>query len=294
LCIIFATLNVYSDMKKLFYIVIIIFAVNVSLYSQNVGQPGNDSIVNYTDIQGNRQGKWIRKYDKDKVAYIGYFKNNKLVGTYKRWYYSGALKAEIRYNNDGSVGYAKLYWDDGKIMSKGKYINQNVKDSIWEYYGTDGALLSKESYNKGVLNGNTYDYFRDGSLSKLAPYVNGKLHGIYKEYWETVSRVRLEIAYKNGVRLGAIKVYFDDGKPYLVGNYVNDLPDGKWTVYTQDGKVDKELEYINGRLKDEDKYDKEFTKKVMGWDKMKGKIPEPSDEEFFDPKQKSQMNQYDN
>lgn len=278
---------------KQFSIFVVFVVVNISIYSQNVGQPGNDSIINYTDIQGNKQGKWIRKYSKDKIAYIGYFKNNKLVGTYKRWYFSGALKAEINYNDDGSVGYAKLYWDNGKIMAKGKYINQNIKDSMWEFYGIDGALMSRVSYKNGVLDGISYDYFRSGNLSRLAPYTNGKLDGIYKEFWQDIGIVRLEIVYKNGVRNGPIRVYYFNGKPYLIGNYVNDLPDGKWIYYTRDGRIDKEIEYINGIRKDQDEYDREFTKKILEWEKMRGKIPEPNENDFFNSKRKSAIDFYE-
>lgn len=253
-------------------------------FSQNVGQPGSDSIINYTDIQGNKQGKWIRKYDKNRIAYTGYFKNNKLVGNYKRWYYSGALKSEINYNNDGSVGYAKLFWDNGKLMAKGKYVNQNIKDSVWEYYGVDGILMMKESYVNGVLHGPSFSYFRNSKVSRKAPYENGKLHGIYKEYWEENGLTRLEIHYEKGVRKGLIKVYYDNGKPYLVGNYEKDLPHGKWIVYFRDGTIEKELEYINGLLKNEDEHNREFAKKVMEIDKKKGKIPEPKEEDFFKSK----------
>lgn len=276
-------------MIKIALIVILFLISIVSVMAQNVGQPGNDSIVNYTDIQGNKQGKWIRKYDKDKIAYMGYFKNNMLVGNYKRWYYSGALKAEINYNEEGSVGYAKLYWDNGKLMATGKYINQNVKDSIWQYYGTDGILMLKESYKNGVLDGNTVAYFRNGNRSKLAPYTNGKLNGIYKEYWEDNGITRLEIYYKDGVRYGAINVFYENGKPYLKGNYFCDLPHGKWIVYFKDGKIEKELDYYHGTLKNEDKYNEEFKQQMKKWEQMKGKIPEPTEEDFYNPKQKSQQ-----
>jgi antitoxin component YwqK of YwqJK toxin-antitoxin module len=268
-------------MKLIYLWLLFLLIGNVFLYSQNVGQPGNDSIINYTDIQGNKQGKWIRKYDKNKIAYVAYFKNNKLVGNYKRWYYSGALKADINYNDDGSIGYAKLYWDNGKLMAKGKYINQNVKDSVWEFYGVDGALMRKETYVNGVLHGPSYSYYRTGIVSRKAIYNNGLIDSIYREYWDETGLTRLEIHYVKGVRNGPIKVYYDDGKVYLSGYYKNDLPEGKWIVYYRDGTVEKELEYIKGLLKDEDERNREFAKKILELDKLKGKIPEPKEEDFF-------------
>jgi len=51
--------------------VICINAISCTI-AQNVGQKTGDTtaLINYTDIQGNRQGKWIRKYDSGKIAYI--------------------------------------------------------------------------------------------------------------------------------------------------------------------------------------------------------------------------------
>ncbi len=265
----------------------------VCVNAQNVGQPGNDSIINYTDIQGNKQGKWIRKYDKDHIAYTATFKNNWLVGEYKRYYASGALKADILYNMDGSVGYAKLYWDNGKLMAKGKYVQQHIKDSVWEYYGTDGVLMAKETYVNGVLNGMSCSYFRNGNYSKTAPYVKGKINGVYKEYIET-GLCRLEITYSNGVRQGPLNVYYDDGHQYLKANYDKDLAHGKWTIYFRNGKVDRELEYDHGELKNADAYNEAFKKQMKEWESMKGKIPEPREEDFFNPqqRQKEYQNEY--
>lgn len=269
-------------MKLLIFIFFWLFLVTVS--AQNVGQPGNDSIINYTDIQGNKQGKWMKKYKNGTIAYIGYFKNNMLVGTYKRWYTSGALMCEINYNYDGSVGYARLYWDNGKLMAKGKYINQNIKDSVWEYYGVDGKLMRRETFVKGVLNGDSYSFYRDGKPSCHATYKNGKLDGIYREFWEDNGQVRLEIHYKDSVRYGPLRVYYYNGKMYIDGNYYDDLPHGKWKIYKENGTLDRELEYIRGHLKDEEERDRAFAKQVLEWEKIKGKIPEPREEDFFDPK----------
>ncbi|MCX7954275.1 MAG: toxin-antitoxin system YwqK family antitoxin [Bacteroidales bacterium] len=264
-------------------VVILILTINKFVFSQNVGQPWEeDSVINYIDINGMRQGWWVRKYDKDKIAYVAYFKDNKIVGEYKRWYKSGALKARILYNKDGSVGYAELYWDNGKIMAKGKYINQNIKDSVWEFYGTDGYLMVKENYRNGVLEGKSISYYRNKEHSpvRVAIYKNGKLNGIYREYFEN-KLVKLEITYINGVRNGPITVYYDNGKKYIEGYYKNDLPEGKWIKYDRNGNIEKEYKYVKGELENQQEVDREFARQVKEWDKMKGKIPEPRPEDFF-------------
>jgi len=267
-------------MNKIFFIFLVI---SIKIFTQNVGQPWEqDSIINYVDINQMKQGWWVKKYPNNQLAYVAYFRDNKLVGEYKRWYPSGVLMAHIIYNNDGSIGYAKFYWDNGKIMAKGKYINQNLKDSVWEYYGTDGYLMMKETFKNGILDGISISYYRNAKRTpvKIAEFKNGKLNGVYKEFFED-SIVKLEIYYKDGLRNGPIYVYHPNGSIYISGYYKNDLSNGIWRKYDKKGNVVEEWEYIDGLRKDDEKYSKEFAKKVKEWEKIKGKIPEPSPDNFF-------------
>jgi antitoxin component YwqK of YwqJK toxin-antitoxin module len=260
---------------------IILLMFNIFSYAQNVGQKDGDTvIVNYTDIQGNRQGKWVRKYDEKRIAYEAYFKNNILIGDYKRYYKSGVLMVYIKYNKTGSVGYAKLYWDNKKVMAEGKYIKQNVKDSLWKYYDEEGLITSEEMYNAGVKDGVSKDYFKNGKTSEIMTIKNGKKNGIWKRFFES-GGVRFETKHVLDKREGPFNVYYEDGKPYMLGHYKNDIPDGKWTIYNKNGSVEKVLEYINGKLVDQEKYDEEFKKEMKSWEQMKGKIPEPKESDFF-------------
>ena len=74
-------------MKNCIQILIIILLGNAAL-SQNVGQKG-DTLKNYTDINGLKQGYWQKKYYNGNIKYEVYFKNNKPIGEFKRFYESG-------------------------------------------------------------------------------------------------------------------------------------------------------------------------------------------------------------
>lgn len=265
---------------------IILFILLISMlpvsFAQNVGQNAGDTtkLINYTDIQGNRQGKWHRKYASGKTAFTGYFVMNKLIGEYKRYYESGVLKAVINYNKTGSVGYAVLYWDKKKRMADGKYINQNIKDSIWNYYGTDGVLKAQESYNSGIRNGAVKSFYPNGKQLTVINYKEGKKDGVWKTFYED-GKVRFETKHINDKRDGPFNVYFESGSVYLKGRYKNDFPDGKWIMYNADGTIWKEMEYVNGKLVNEEKYNEEFKKQMKEWEGMKGKIPEPNEGDFY-------------
>ena len=46
------------------------------MFAQNVGQEGSDTLLNYKDINGLKQGKWIKKYVNGQVRYKGYSVDN--------------------------------------------------------------------------------------------------------------------------------------------------------------------------------------------------------------------------
>jgi antitoxin component YwqK of YwqJK toxin-antitoxin module len=269
-------------MVKFVFLIIFILGSFSYIFAQNVGEKSADTtqLINYTDIQGNRQGKWHRKFASGKTAFTGYFVNNILIGDYKKYYESGILKAYIKYNKTGSVGYATLYWDNNKKMADGKYINQNIKDSIWNYYGTDGVIKALETYKSGIKNGACKSFYPSGKQLAVITYKEGKKNGIWKTFYEDgVSR--FETFHINDKRHGSFIVHFENGKTYLKGNYKEDRPDGKWIKYNNDGTISKEMEYVNGKLIDQDKYDEEFQKQMKEWEGMKGKIPEPNEGDFY-------------
>jgi len=87
-------------MKKIittFFISLIVTFV----FAQNVGQKG-DTLINYKDINGMKQGRWSKKYRNGKPAYHANFKNDKLIGLYQRFYTSGKLSLEVNYDKNES------------------------------------------------------------------------------------------------------------------------------------------------------------------------------------------------
>ena len=264
-------------MKKIGVLFLIVLFTN-SMFSQNVGQKGN-SRINYTDINGKKQGKWIRKYAGGKIAYEAFFVNDKLVGKYKRYYKSGQLKLDVNYDKN-SNGFARLYWDTKKKMAEGNYVNTNIKDSVWNMYGTDGALMTKISYKHGIKDGKEIKYFRNGNKNEVLEWKNNIKDGVWDWYYET-GKPRMKTHHKNGKRDGAFWFYHDNGLPYMTGRYKNDLKDGEWKFYTNKHKLIKTITFVNGRATNQDELDDEMTKQIEEWEKMKGKIPEPTIESIM-------------
>ena len=264
-------------MKKAGLLLLTILFVNL-VFSQNVGQKG-DSKLNYTDINGKKQGKWVKKYPNGKVAYEAYFINDKLVKEYKRYYKSGQLKLEVNYDKN-SNGFAKLYWDTKKRMAEGNYVNTNVKDSVWNMYGVDGMLMVSVSYKNGIKDGREIKYYRNGKKSEILEWKNDVRDGIWNWYYDN-GKARMKAHHKNGKREGSFWFYHENGLPYIKGKYNKDLRDGKWEFYTDKHKLIKTITYVNGKATNQDELDEEMTKQFEKWEKMKGKIPEPTIESIM-------------
>lgn len=263
---------------KNFGIVLIIALFINSIYSQNVGQKG-DSKLNYTDINGKKQGKWEKKYPTGKTAYQAYFINNRPVKEYKRFYKSGQLKLEVNYNKK-SDGFAKLYWDTKKIMGEGNYVDIKTKDSVWNYYGVDGKLMAKTTYSKGIKNGTEINFYRNGVKSELIEWSNNIRNGKWNWYYDN-GKIRMKANNIMGKREGYFSFYHENGLPYIQGKYKNDLRDGVWKFYDDKHKLLETRTYVKGKAENEAELDEKMTKQIEEWENMKGKIQEPSIESIM-------------
>jgi len=265
-------------MKKFLLPALIIFLISTISFAQNVGQKG-DTLINYKDINGMKQGKWTKKYKSGKTAYIATFKNDKLIGLYQRFHTTGKLGLEVNYDENES-GYAKIYYDDGKLGAEGNYINRNVKDGLWKFYGVDGKLIIEINYKNGILNGKESKYWRNGNLMEEKNWKDGKQEGLWAQYFEN-GRDRLKTRMINDKRNGVFYVYYPNGRYYAKGAYKDNLRVGHWTFYDKDGTVTRDTEYTNGVAADQDEIDAKTTKEIEEWEQMKGVIPDPNIDNMF-------------
>ncbi|MFH2142520.1 MAG: toxin-antitoxin system YwqK family antitoxin [Bacteroidota bacterium] len=270
-------------MKISLLISAIFFCITVA-YNQNVGQVG-DSLINYMDINGNKQGHWQKKYENEKIAYNAYFKNGKIIGQYIRYYSSGKIKADVIYDKEGNqTGKAKLYWDDGIIMAEGNYIDMNVKDSIWNFYGVDGKLLSTVSYKKDILDGESISYYRDGKKSELITYKNGVKDGLWRRYFES-GETNFEVKMTDNHMDGVMNVYYKSGRPKVKGKYSKGIKIGKFILYDSNGKVESEIEYKKGVASNEKEVNAKLAKEIIDAENNKDRYKEPSENDFYKSQQ---------
>jgi antitoxin component YwqK of YwqJK toxin-antitoxin module len=209
--------------------------------------------VNQKDAQGRKQGPWQKTYPKMSVfEYKGQFKDDKPVGTFTYYYPSSKTKAVIRHDEKTGRSEAIMYHESGVLFAKGIYRNQ-LKDSIWEYYGPSGRLSKKETYSKDKLNGKTTVYYVPENVedksqrpAKVTNYVNDVIEGEVIEYFET-GTVKSKAAYVKGVKEGIFTINYPDGKKMILERYKKGVLHGWCSAYDETGKETGKKYYYYGR-----------------------------------------------
>lgn len=225
--------------------------------------------INRTDEQGRKQGVWKKTYPQNTVhRYEGQFKDDQPYGTFKYYYKDGTLKTIMEYSNSGVLARTVTFWENGRVMSKGNYINQK-KDSTWIYYGEKGYLNIAEQYNMGEMNGWRIMYYKVGNNQKKAPvreeakFVDGKMSGAWKKYFRDGS-IKAKGQYENDQKTGTFEYFYPDGSRRRTEMFKNGRKHGFFVYFDDSAKVYKKNFYWKGAKLEEGeqrkKLEKQFNK----------------------------------
>jgi antitoxin component YwqK of YwqJK toxin-antitoxin module len=252
--------------------------ISTVAYGQTPVKSG-DTIFNQTDKQGLKQGYWKGFYENKKIKYTGYFKDNKPVGTFKRYYDEGILKAIMEYDKTGTRTFTTLYYQNGTKAAEGIYKGTS-KDSVWNYYSYyEKTLSNRENYKNGKKEGRSTSYYASGSVSQEIDYRNDVKDGIWKQYFENAN-LKLSATYVAGKRTGDFILNYPNNIAEWKGKYIDDKKEGNWTHYNPDGSKDSEIEFVNGIAKNAEELDKKEQEMLKLIEKKKGSIPEPDENSF--------------
>jgi len=232
--------------------------------------------VNQVDMTGKKQGVWLEYYDSKVVKSEINFVNGLPVGTFRKYYENGKLKANMVFDETSKRSSAILYDERGNKVAMGFYENKQ-KDSLWQYFIMDSILFMSEKYNKGALNGTSRLYYGNSVVMEEKNYKNGVLDGNWRRYF-TSGQEEFETKYVNGKLDGPYIKYYTNGVLNISGRYKNDEKDGTW--YFFDNMTDKKLniEYVDGVAKNQAELDLEENKLFKEMEENRNLLTEP---DFF-------------
>lgn len=257
--------------KYALFLVLLILFFNSG--AQNIGQIG-DSIKNYTDINGMKQGNWKTLYPNGNLAYEGYFKNDKPLGAFKRYYENGKIQSESFFYENSKYASVMMYNNATRKIASGRYIDK-LKDSVWHYYADNGTLILIEQYDAGKMTGESKLYFYpSGELSEVTNYEDGVKHGVYEKYYLD-GTLRLRTKYCHGVMCDTLFTYHTNGVKESETPYSNNRRDGVEKNYDDKGRLLSSVPYKEGVCQDPEQAKKESAE-VERLLKNKGRYMESS------------------
>lgn len=207
---------------------------------------------NQLDSKGAKTGKWIGSYpNSGNKRYEGFFINDKPTGQFTYYAEKGYVSAKVNFIND-TTSSSVMYYDDGVVMAKGKFINQQ-KVGKWSTYLKSGDLLNIYNYTNGVLEGAQYMYYPENKESRKIALMEeyycqgGLMDGVWKQYYE-LGTIKAKGQYRKGLKQGRFEYYFLNGKIDKKGRYIDDKKNGLWFLYDLDKNVMDEVIYNMGEV----------------------------------------------
>lgn len=220
-------------MKALKITLIFILAIATNLNAQ---------LVNQENSNGDKEGKWVKYFDNNRVKYEGQFHLGAPYGKFIYYFKNGDIKAVSNFSDDGTVASNITYYENGILMAEGKFVNQK-KEGLWKYYinQESNSLVSSETYINGILNGESITYYTDSSkTAEIVFFKNGKKDGKLLKYFPD-GTLMTESYYKDGFPDGTFNHYHMDGKIQIEGKYSNGIQVGEWKYFDETGnQVDEE------------------------------------------------------
>ena len=238
-----------------------------------------DTVFNQVDNNNLKQGYWKKYYKDGKIAYQGYFMDDKPRGEFLRYHENGKLRARMIYSQCGDSAFTTLFYPLGKVIAKGLFY-KNQKDGEWKYYTQAGMLVLVENFKYGAKHGEFKTYYPTGEVFELVNWKNDKKDGPTIQYYIN-GMFKTSVLFKNGLENGPVFTYYTTGDIRLEGAYLNGRKHGTWRVLEQNGKAIKVINYNNGIAENQDELIEEETRILDEMIKNIGKIQEPTIEEFL-------------
>ncbi len=228
----------------------------ICLFSFNILMAGGDqSGENYTDpATGWKQGHWVYTNEVKKLPNFaptakveeGNYADNKKTGIWISYFPNGQKKSEITFDANRAKGYAKVYFEDGKVMEEGNWEN-NRWTGDYKMYHPNGKLSYEFKYsNTGKREGSQTYFHENGEVMMKGDMKDGKEAGTWEERYEN-GDLKAKKSFNNGSLDVTKTETYAPKKPLVVDN-TPDIPKDapKAPVVNPKDNVSKEVKIFDG------------------------------------------------
>lgn len=180
------------------------------------------------------------------------FKDGKKNGPWQRWFDNGKLWSKGAYVNDELEGEYEMNYPDGKAKLRGLY-KQGMRMGVWIDFNENASIRSQTVYKEGRAttvkreNGTFDETYPSGIPKATYNYAKGQLHGDFTEWYD---KGKFELKQRNNKETGNPETYEDLVGTVMKrkGEYMLGQLNGEVIYFNEDGKRDKVELYDNGKL----------------------------------------------
>ena len=178
--------------------------------------------VTGTDADNSAQIDIENRYDDSgRLIYSGPFREGIPVGIHRE------------FNADGTVKNARIYNDNGVLISEGIVDEGGNRRGAWKDYSPTGVVTAEGSYTESRRTGTWKFYNAEGKLEQAGSYLNGRIDGTWRWYYPSGELLREE-DYFQGRRDGTYTEYTRTGEIIAQGTYADGERNGDWKIKTGD------------------------------------------------------------
>lgn len=191
--------------------------IKTPTFTAKYNRPGGELRTQVDMVNGVEHGKFIKYYMNGKNHIVGTMFNGSRVGKWMYYYPNGIKKKEENYINGYKDGEEIEYYDNGNVEEKLLYEMGTIQSQTL-YNKHTQKITGQINYVDGKVNGKRYFYSNQNEIQLIRFYEMDRLVGY--SYLDT-----------NGKELPMIPIVKETAK--IVAKYAN-------------GKVSREMEYVNG------------------------------------------------
>lgn len=164
--------------------------------------------------------RFVTTYYENGCKKVCYFEiNGQKHGPYEKYNQQGQLMIKKHYQDDQLHGYEYEYYPyTGKVRSKTKWSNGKRHGLHWVRTSI-GFWITKAEYQNDLLHGDFREWFEGTHiLRKGCSYDQGQLHGVLRE-WDNNQNLVLYSTYYHGTQWGRHMENYSNGVPHLKSFY---------------------------------------------------------------------------
>ena len=204
------------------------------------------------------QGEWTWYRDTGNKEWEGAYQDSNWDGRITSFHGNGKAYIDATYSNGIAEGTWTQIHSNGQTASIGEVTGSRknsfdypVREGLWANYFEDGTRSFEGTYVEGKLDGTASWYHSNSQKHALTEWVEGTMRGSWTGWHSNGNKWGHGYSYDGSgtdpKKHGPWVWYHTNEKKSSEGKYRYDREHGPWISYDSKGKVEKVLNYANGK-----------------------------------------------